>query len=389
MDIDRLYLDYNATSPLSQSVINWLKSGDVLFANASSQHSFGKASRKTINETTSQLFSTFSLNQKNCNLFFHSGATEAFSSVAFSFSEWARKSGRNLIVCYSKLDHPAVTSLASRFWGEHTSFMELLLDENLNYHHDENLKRINEEKRKNPQAIILYHHLWVHNETGIVAPLEDLAPFKLISDLYIHVDAVQAPGKILDWKKLSVGDIFSFSAHKFGSLKGVGFSFYTRYLTLDPMITGGGQQVARSGTENVMGIQSISYALRDLELIDFPKMYKMKSELEKFIQTELAGIGSIISHLGRHRNSNTIYFYLNDLTSDLALALFDLSGLMISAGSACSSGTAKASGVLLHLGLDRVARNGLRISFGPHLNEDEFALIKVRFQQVIQRLKSR
>ena len=387
MDIDRLYLDYNATSPLSQSVSNWMRSGDLLFANPSSQHASGKASRKVINETISQLFATFTLSHKDHHLFFHSGATEAFSSFAYSFSEWARQTGRKLIICYSKLDHPAVTSLANRFWGEHTSFLELLIDKNLNYDHEENLRLISEEKRKNPHALILYHHLWVHNETGIVAPLEDFAALKVIPDLYIHVDAVQGPGKIINWKNLSYGDIFSFSAHKFGALKGIGFSFYSRILPIHPMITGGGQQIARSGTENVQGVQSIAFALNDLEEIDFPKTYKMKNELETFIQTELSGIGHVISHLGKLRNSNTIYFYFNDLTSDVALALFDLSGLMISAGSACSTGAAKASGLLLHLGLDKVARNGLRISYGFHLTEDELALIKVRFKKIVQKLK--
>lgn len=334
-----------------------------------------------INETRAQIYKTFEKNEKETQLFFHSGATEALSTFAYSFNELARTQNRKFLICYSKLDHPAVTSLAEKYPS-----LELTITKDLTYDHSGNLKKIKELKAADPELIILYHHLWVHNETGIVSALSHLEDFKKIPDLYLHVDSVQAPGKIPDWRKLSVGDIFSFSTHKFGSLKGLGFSFYPKSMPFYPMISGGGQQSSRSGTENALGIKTIALAMKDLEHVDVAKNCEMRTKLETFMRQELNGVGEIISS-PTQQNSNTIYFYLNTLTSDIALALFDLSGLMISAGSACSSGAAKSSPLLLHLGLDKVAKNGLRLSFGFSLSAEELSLIQARFTTVINKLK--
>ena len=386
--VERLYLDYNATSPLSQSVLNWLKSGDLLFANPASQHSDGKASRKTINETRALLFQTYSKSENDTRLIFHSGATEGVMTFAASFAEMARLNGKDLLICYSKLDHPAVTSLTERYFGPQVKFFELKMDQDLNYLHQENLASIKDKKDNNPDLIILYHHLWVHNETGIVSPLEDLKNFKEIPDLYLHIDAVQVPGKIPNWKELNVGDIFTYSSHKFGSLKGIGFSFFTKSFSFYPLISGGGQQSSlRSGTENVMGVQSLALALKDLNHVDVKKNAHQREKFESFLKKELEGIGGIISEKGKIRNANTIYFYLNNLSSDIALALFDLQGLEISAGSACSSGAAKASVLLTHLGFKEKAKNGLRVSFGFALTDSEISKLEDRFKIVLSKIR--
>lgn len=389
LNVERLYLDYNATSPLSHSVLDWLRSGDLLFANPASQHSSGKASRKSINETRAQVFKTFGKSENDSKLFFHSGATEGVMSFAYSFSEWARIDQRDLLICYSGIDHPAVTSLSERYFGPQTSFFELKLSQNLEYDHGANLKALLDKKAQNPTLIILYHHLWVHNETGIASPLTDLEAFKKIPDLYVHVDAVQAPGKIPDWKSLTVGDIFTYSAHKFGSLKGIGFSFFPKSLKFYPLISGGGQQSSlRSGTENPQGAKSIALALSDLEKVDVSRVMKLRQKLEEFMSAALKDLGGVISARSQHRNSNTIYFYLNDLSSDIALALFDLNGLMISAGSACSSGAAKTSAIMNHLGFVKEAKNGLRISFSFDLSESELEEIIKRLKVTFSKLKA-
>ncbi len=387
MDLVRLYLDYNATSPLSQSVLNWLKSGEMLFANPSSQHSSGKFSRKVINETRSLIYKTFSKSENDSKLFFHSGATESIITFAHSFSEWTRQNKKELLICFSKTDHQAVTALVGKFLGSHVKFLELKISPNLNYQHDENFKNLQEMKASNPDLVILYHHLWVHNETGLVSSLESLKIFKNIPDLYLHVDSVQAPGKTESWRHLNVGDIFSFSAHKFGAMKGLGFSFFKKDLPFFPLISGGGQQGSlRSGTENPLAVMSLKLALTDLEAIDVSKNTLQRIKLEEFIKAELSGLGHVITH--QNQCSNTIYFYLNSYASDIALALFDLEGMEISAGSACSSGAAKESAVLTQMGLHKVARNGLRLSFSFQLSDEGLFLIQERFKRVVSRLRN-
>lgn len=388
MDLERLYLDYNATSPLSESVTDWLKSGDFIFANPASQHTFGKSARKCINETRRKIYSSFAIEDKSFNLFFHSGASEGISSFAYSFSEWARLNGKELLICFSDLDHPCVTGLEERYFGAHVKFLKLSGAE-LKYNHQKNFETIKDKKENNPDLIILYHHLWVHNETGIVSSLDELKLFKNIPDLYLHIDAVQAPGKIIDWNNLKCGDIFTFSGHKFGALKGVGFSFFRKEIVFHPFITGGGQQQGwRSGTENTIGIWSLKLALEDLSKVDVAQNYKYRVDLEAFMEINLKKIGGIISNLNSSRNSNTIYFYFNDLSSDVALALFDLNGLMISAGSACSSGTAKASAVLSHLGHQNSAKNGLRISLPFYLTPEIVEQIKDKLALIFSKVSS-
>jgi cysteine desulfurase len=388
VDLERLYLDYNATSPLSQSVIDWLKSGDFFYANPAGQHSFGKAARKQINKDRSQIYSCFGIDEKKFNLFFHSGATEGITGFAFSFIHWVRSLGKRLLICYSNLDHPAVTTLADKFVGADVEFFKLKMNRDLGYDHSANFKSLELAKGNDPDLVILYHHLWVHNETGAVAALEELNVFKGIKDLYIHVDAVQAPGKIPDWQKLIIGDIWTFSAHKFGALKGIGFSFFPKDLPYFPLFRGGGQQQGlRGGTENPMGIQSIKLALRDLQEVDVPTVMELKKDLLNFLQKKLDGKGEIISGHGQKQNSNTIYFYFHQLASDIALALFDLNGLMLSAGSACSSGAARPSAVLNHLGLESKACHGLRLSFSYQITAREMVELKDRFSQILVKME--
>lgn len=387
MNLERLYLDYNATSPLSESVLNWLKSGDLLFANPSSQHTDGKSSRKSINESKTNILNTFSLKEKERKLWFHSGATEAFHTLASSFAEMTRLKGQDLLICYSQVDHPAVTSLGEKFLGSHVKTLELNRHKDLTYDHQKNLEAIKDKKDNNPDLVILYHHLWVHNETGLVSPLEELNSLKGIPDLFIHVDAVQAPGKISDWNVLKVGDIFTFSGHKFGSLKGVGFTLMNQSFSFHSMISGGGQQGnMRSGTENLHGIISLSLALNDLKKVDPKKTLAQRNSLRDFLQKNLNGEGVVIDH--QNCASNTIYFYLNRFTSDIALALFDIQGLEISAGSACSSGAAKDSKVLLHMGESKTAKNGLRLSLPLDFNEEFLNEVQKRLSTIINKLRA-
>ena len=388
MDLERFYLDYNATSPLSQSVSDWLKSGDLLFANPSSQHSLGKASRKVINEARTEIFSTFYRTESDSKLFLHSGATEAFITMAFSFAEIARLSGKDLLICTSKTDHPCVASMPARFFGPHVKFIEIKKAKDLSSLHAENFEILKDKKDNNPDLMILYHHLWVHNETGLISPLEDLKLLKSVPDLFIHVDGVQAIGKTPDWNKLTEGDLWTFSGHKFGSMKGIGFTLMNKSVPFHALITGGGQQQGmRSGTENPMTAKSLHLALQDIKKIDIKKNTDLRMELVKFMSAELPELGTLLLPPAQYSSSNTIYFYLKDLTSDIALALFDLNGIEISAGSACSSGAAKASDVLIHMGLSEVARNGLRLSLPYNLNSSQLEKIKGQLKVVFGKLK--
>lgn len=309
--------------------------------------------------------------------------------MARSFAEEARLKGKDLLICYSKTDHPAVSSLEENYLGPHVKFFELTRDGEFSYAHEANYRAILDKKENNPELMILVHHLWVHNETGHVAPLGELARLQSIPDLFVHVDAVQAPGKVVDWRVLSGGDLWTFSAHKFGALKGIGFTLVKSSVPFHPLLTGGGQQGSfRSGTENPMGAQSVALALKDLSTVDVKALLGLRAELVTFLAQELRGVGELITGPAEKMNANTVYFYLHRQSSDISLALFDLNGVLISAGSACQSGASKASSVLLHLQKGNSAKNGLRLSFGFQFDQRELNNLRARLAPIFNKLRS-
>jgi cysteine desulfurase len=207
----------------------------------------------------------------------------------------------------------------------------------------------------------------VHNETGVVWPLKWAEVLKQKTNALIHVDAAQAIGKVADcWSLSSELDYYSFSSHKCGGLKSHGFSFIKNTWTGEPLIIGGGQQKGmRSGTENVMGAHALQLALEELKAQFNPDTkLRLIEELRNYLDQSLEGKGVRIAQRAQHLNLTTILFVLNKLPSDLSLPLFDLQGLEVSAGAACSSGAAKANHVLAALGLGKRSKHGLRLSVG-------------------------
>ncbi len=360
--------------------------GDFIFANPASQHSDGKQARRSINQARKFILDFFHLKENDYNLFFHSGATEGLNTIVNHFHLWAMNEKRPLILAYARGDHPAVVEACQSV----TSAIQVELKRNAHgdYLNGENFQLLKELKEKNPAAIILYNHLWLHNEIGVVSALKELSIFKSIPDLYLNVDAVQTVGKFHQYRDLSsMVDFYTYSAHKFGALKGIGFSFVKSTHKLSPLIIGGGQQSkARSGTENAMGVHSIKLALEDMATKDLASLEAFKNKLSDQMREWLKGKGALVGDRALQTSLNTIYFYLNNLSSDIALAMFDMSGLEISAGSACSSGAAKDSEILLSLGLEKVAKNGLRLSLGPDLSLIDEIEVLSRLEDLLKRI---
>jgi cysteine desulfurase len=206
------------------------------------------------------------------------------------------------------------------------------------------------------------------------------------------VDAVQAPGKVSDWDQLLEGlDAYTYSAHKLGGLKGIGWSFVSKKVRIEPLILGGGQQEgARSGTENVMGAWALKLALDDLKAIFQARaQITVITELRAHLDECLKHKGHRIAAGARELNLNTALFVLDQLPADMSLPLFDLRGLELSAGSACASGTAKASHVLEALGEHSRARHGLRLSISWSFSAEELQLLKARLTQVFEKIPSK
>lgn len=381
---ERIYLDYNSTSPFSNKLINKLKSdlekGDFAFANPSSMHESGKRARKEINQARAFIGKLFGLNEDQFSLVFNSGSTESIRT----FFE-AAKPGDGAFFCQS--DHPAVHSAIEllRSRGIYCEAMPIDADGNLDV--EAAIVAIKKFKRDGGGDVFL-NYLTLHNETGVHWPLSDALAIKKATGAFVHVDATQLPGKHPDWRKLEQGlDAYTFSGHKFGSLKGIGFSFWRNNFKYVPLMKGGGQQgAARGGTENALGIVSIKVALQELDEHDpyLLDIKKLRDELEEIIKDDPRFI--IVGAKAKHgRGVNTLNFLIKAKKADIALIQFDMAGLEVSSGSACSAGSVEPSKTLVAMGFKDYAKNGIRVSLGS-ANLEKAQEIKSRFSNIVSKL---
>ena len=349
--------------------MNWLPNGDLLFANPSSIHTSGKKSKRYINETKNFLKETFSTSAEY-KIFFHSGATEGVNSLVKGFAQRAFAEKERVHFVHSCVDHSCVYNLRDELelYGHEVSTFGV--DENGDYDIDEVITLL-----KKSSSPTLLNFTWVNNENGVVWSLSDLSRIKEETNCFIHVDSVQSIGKIEGWNTLNqVVDAYTFSGHKFGAMKGVGFSFVKEDFPFCSMMRGGGQQEGmRSGTENTNGIYSLKLALEEvIKNQNFNELNRSKNYIEDSVNSVLSGDARIVSKNASRRNGNTIYLVLPGKKADILITAFDLAKMDVSSGSACSSGAILPSRVLLAMGVrEDDAKSALRFSFSYELRLEE------------------
>lgn len=351
----RDYLDYNATSPLSQSVVDYLGKGDLPFANPASIHSSGKKAKALLRESSEAILKQLQL--PNFHLIYHSGATEAINTFFSQLSE------EDMLI-YSAVDHPCVVECAKRIEQQGVGVYEFSVDQQGQFDCEALIKKIKvfSEHKKN----IWLNFTVANNETGVFWPLELAEKIKSATGCLVHVDAVQLVGKVPGWQNLSHGlDAYSFSAHKFGALKSFGFSLVKDDSLYPPLIIGGGQQQGlRAGTENVLGAKLAQLALLEAASWPLDELADMRDEIEDLFTRIIADQGEVVAlNAKHHRLVNTTLLLFKKHRADFMLAAFDLAGLDVSMGSACSSQALKESRILTNMG-HAYNRNGIRISLG-------------------------
>lgn len=384
---NRTYLDYNATAPALDEVLFELKEGNWPMGNPSSVHTCGKKAKRKIGEARSFLYDLFSLKERDFDLYFHSGATESTNTLVKSMGLQAFKDGSQFLYLYAVSDHSCVVN--------QVDFLDTLNHEHQAFAIDED----GEIKIAELEAIlsgvdfnesrVLLNWTWVNNETGVVNPLSHAEKLKeKFPQVFIHVDAVQAIGKIEEAYNLSGAiDAYTFSGHKFGALKGIGFSFVRQGL-LHALMNGGGQQgKLRSGTENTWGIFSLKPALEVMkERYSFTAQNEGKLYIENQLTALIGDKGHIAGAQATYRNGNTIYFILNEVKAQTVSMAFDMGGLDVSNGSACSSGAVIPSRVLLGMGYtEDQAISAIRLSFGPFFTKEKAIELWPKIETILSR----
>ncbi|GLK81000.1 cysteine desulfurase family protein [Methylopila turkensis] len=362
MSPNRVYLDHNATTATRPAAIAAMAETLAVVGNPSSAHAEGRAKRRLVEEARAKVAALVGADPA-C-LTFTSGGTEA-SNLALTPSIRDPRDPRPVTrLAVSAVEHPAVAA-GARFPKDAVETIPVdgrgVVD----------LKAVEaafaRHAAERPGERMILALMLANNETGVVQPVAEAAALAKRHGGLVHVDAVQAAGKIpVDMAALGC-DFLALAAHKFGGPAGVGalVRAHEGLHVEQPVVRGGGQEKGwRGGTENVAAIVgagiAAAEALRDLDA--FASLALLRDRLE----AELARLGDLVVFgAGAERLPNTSCFAMQGVAAQVAMMALDLGGVAVSTGSACSSGKTKASPVLDAMGVAHDLSVGMvRVSFG-------------------------
>jgi cysteine desulfurase len=356
----RSYLDWNATAPMRDEAKAAFAAAASLPGNPSSVHAEGRAARAVIDAAREQVAAL--VGAAPGNVFFTSSGTEANMlalTPAIETADEKRSRGRLFV---SAIEHVSVRT-GGRFLSDGVEELPVGADGRLD------LAALERGIAKAPRPLVSV--MLANNETGIIQPVAEAAAIVHAAGGLLHVDAVQGAGRIpCDIAPLGA-DLLTLSAHKIGGAKGVGALVRTRedIHFPNPLIRGGGQERGlRAGTENVAGIAAFGAAAA-AALARREREVAHMAELRDQLESGLLAIASGAVIFGRSANvarlPNTTLFSLAGIKAETAVIAFDLEGVAVSSGAACSSGKVQPSHVLAAMGISGpLQRGGVRVSLG-------------------------
>ncbi|HJR90763.1 MAG TPA: cysteine desulfurase family protein [Aeromicrobium sp.] len=353
-----IYLDEAATTPVKRDVLAAM--GPYLgpeFGNPSSHHEPGFHAKAALDEARATVADI--LGCRASEITFTSGGTEA-DNLALKGIALGQPRGRHVIV--SAIEHPAV--LESAEWLERIGFEVTVLPvERDGLVAPETLA----EALRDDTTLVSIQY--ANNEVGTVQPITELAALAGARGIPFHTDAVQAAG----WLDLSVAPLevkaMSLSGHKIGAPKGVGVLYADRWLAIEPLIHGGGQEAGRrSGTESVANAVGMAKAL---ELAVTARTEEVTDRRDSFI-TRVEDVGGELTGHRTHRLPGHASFVFPGRSGESILLDLERKGVVCSSGSACAAGSDEPSHVLAAMGYDReVAQTAVRFTFGRDVTGDQ------------------
>ena len=352
---DRVYLDWNATTPLRPEARAAMAAAWDLSGNPSSVHAEGRASRNLVEDARAVVAEALGAEARN--VVFTSGGTEANSLALTPGLKRNSTLPINRLVV-SAIEHASVLA-GGRFPPETIEILRVSRSGVVDLDH------LREILADGPPALVSV--MAANNETGALQPVAEIADVVHGASGLLHVDAVQALGKIPFYLKDVSVDLTSVSAHKIGGPKGAGALVLADGLNgPDAAIRGGGQEKGRrAGTENVPGIvgfgAAVKVAVASLDR-DMGRVENLRNRLETGLRQTL---GAFVFSEDTPRLPNTTLFTVPGLNAETAVIGFDLEGIAVSSGSACSSGKVQPSHVLEAMGFGPgPARGAVRLSLG-------------------------
>lgn len=382
MTLKPVYLDSNATTPLSEKVQvrvpDWLQS----WGNPSSIHWAGRGPKAILRDSRRQVADL--LGCDSLEVVFTSGGSEANNLALKGVMEHARrtKSCRTQLII-SAVEHPSVTKTAQYLKAQ--GFRVDVVPVNR-----DGVIDLETYKSLLGEETALVSVMFANNETGHVFPIQRMAEWAHEAGALFHCDGVQALGKVpLNVREWGV-DLASFSAHKFYALKGCGVLYQRKGTVLESLIHGGGQERGRrAGTENLLAIASLGAMAeqKDQVVEKSLQMHELRGYLESRILNEIAEVTVTGSETARLCNTSSMV--IPGVDGETLLMNLDVRGYAVSTGAACSSGSPEPSPVLLAMGLTREeAQSSLRVSLGWHTTRGEIDAFVESLKEVVARLRS-
>jgi cysteine desulfurase len=365
-----IYLDHNATTPPSPSVKAFIQ-GDMVnyWANPSSEYILGNFLADEIKKSRSLLADFLGVSTKG--LIFTSGATESINTVLSIDNLKAHGISK---ILSSPLEHHATLDRLKYLAKNGIDVVWIPNNEQGSL----DLNFIENNVRPDTLVSILY----ANNEIGTIHPIGEIAALTHQLSGYIHIDAVQALGKIkFDLDQLDV-DFASFSGHKIGALKGVGAIYVKDIKSFPPLLHGGGQERGfRPGTLNAAAIKSFGLAIGD---VCFQKMSQVE-ELRNYFESEILKNSKVqINGIDTLRLPNTSNIYLGGRSSREVLMELSRKEIYVSTGSACSAGSFEPSHVIKGLGFNSERGLGsLRISLSSSVDKKEIEKLILEINALI------
>lgn len=381
-----IYLDHNATTPVDPAVLeSMLPFLREHYGNPSSGHAAGKVAREAIEQARAEVAAL--LGGAADEVVFTSGATEALNAAIFSAV--ATQPDRPMVMV-SAVEHSAVVKAAEYAVGS-GNVRRLRVTRDGRY----DLGHLEEVLREGKDRLALACLMWANNETGIIGGVREAAEILERHGVPLLCDMVQAIGKEPVDVALPAMRFAALSGHKFHAPKGVGALWIRSGTPFSPHLHGGGQEGGRrGGTENTAYIAGLGTAaklarLRAASPSELERWSTARARFENSLAAELPDV--TIHGAAAPRVPNTTCVHLGGVPAEAMLVLLDEAGLCASSGSACRTGQAKPSPVLLAMGVgEAAAAETLRFSSCPSTTPDELdqaaAIIVAAAKRVRERL---
>lgn len=379
--MNRIYMDNAATTRVTEPVFEAMKPYFCeKFGNPMSVHSFGRESRRAVEEARRQVAAA--LNADSREIYFTGCGTES-DNWALRGAAYARGNTRRTLVT-TTIEHHAILHTAEQLEKEGFKVVYVPVDEF-------GIVKLDEMERAITEDVFLVSVMTANNEIGTIQPIEEIARMAHAKGALFHTDAVQAIGSVkIDVKAMGI-DLLSLSGHKFHAPKGVGALYMKNSVHIERLIRGGAQErTQRAGTENLASIvglgKAIELATADIDAHN-AKLIEMRDHMISEILTRIPE--TRLNGDAKRRLPGNVNVSVRYIEGESLLLSLDLKGIAASSGSACTSGALDPSHVLLAIGLPHeIAHGSLRLTMNEENTMEEVDTVVEALVEIVKRLRA-